>query len=265
MIGYYIIFNYLFKVEKNKFNDILIILKKRIIMFKKITFILLCSVLSQASADYLIKFENNQMANNIPDAPEIESYSSCKEILESDNNANNGDYTITLNEDDVSVECDMTTNGGGWTKIVSNGSSLNTMKIFGETAEIEDTFYFNSEFGVGWGKNDNIEKSYFIDENFSFNEVYIQYSGSYNTPAGGLGYFYVRDNGDNVISLGDGHTNSASGQSLKVNDVVIFSQEQVNVVDRIDILNRKINEITMKGFTSSYPYTKRYIKNLWLR
>ena len=235
-------------------------------MFKKsfiISFLLLCNV---AQAEYVIKFKNAQSKNLIPEAPESVNFSSCEEILNSEKNEGNGEYAITLGSgEELTVNCDMTTNGGGWMRIVADGVSLTEMRKFGDTSEIESTFYTNNTLGIGWATNDNVEKSYIIDQKFSFNEVYVQYSGSYDTPVGGLGYLYARKDGNNILSFNDSHTSGVSGQSLKINGTTIIDREQVNVVNRVDVLNQGPNEITMKGFTSSYPYTKRYIKNLWIR
>ncbi len=235
-------------------------------MFKKsliVSFLLLCNV---AQAEYVIKFQNIQSKNLIPEAPEITSFSSCEDILNSEENEGSGEYTITLSSgEELSVYCDMTTHGGGWMKVIADGASLAEMKKFGNTSEIESTLYSDNTLGIGWGTNDNIEKSYIIDQKFFFDEVYIQYSGSYDTPSGGLGYLYARKDGNNILSFNDSHTSGSSGQSLAINGVLIINREQVNVINRIDILPQHIDEITMKGFTSSYPYTKRYIKNLWIR
>lgn len=235
-------------------------------MFKKsfiVSFLLFCNV---AQAEYVIKFKNAQSKKLIPEAPESVSFSSCEEILNSEENEGNGEYAITLGSgEELTVNCDMTTNGGGWMKIVADGASLAEMQKFGNTSEIESTLYSDNTLGIGWGSNDNVEKSYIIDQKFSFNEVYVQYSGSYDTPVGGLGYLYARKDGNNILSFNDSHTSGVSGQSLKINGTTIIDREQVNVVNRVDVLNQGTNEITMKGFTSSYPYTKRYIKNLWIR
>lgn len=155
-----------------------------------------------------------------------------------------------------------------WIKIIDGvGTTISQMSNFGDTSQLTTTFSSDATYGITWGTTDNIYKTFIIDPNISFTEMYIQYSGNYSVPSGGLGWLQVRNDDATAHSLSfyDAHTNNSSGQYLYINNVAVFTASQTVVVDREDILTSSYRNVSMKGYTSAYPYTRRYIKNLWIR
>ena len=192
---------------------------------------------------------------------------SCLDILNKRQDLlNSGTATYSVNGQDIL--CDMTTEGGGWTVLVAdNTTDLAYLSKFGSTAQITSTFYTDSNYGIGWGTNDDSYKVLDISTQ-PFSEVYIQHSGFYNIPAGGLGYMYINTNNETILSSGDAWTDSSAGQSLTVQGNQIYRQSQSNDNNRvhsIDVVESNQIAVGMKGYTSSYGYTKRYLNRLMIR
>ena len=89
--------------------------KKSIVL----TITTLLSFSGMASAAYVIQFNNSQSKGMIPEASAQEAFSSCKDILDNGQSTGDGVYTITVNEKEFDVYCDMTSAGGGWTMVVA--------------------------------------------------------------------------------------------------------------------------------------------------
>lgn len=200
-------------------------------------------------------------------------FKSCLDILNNGYSEGSKIYTIDLDllgeKDPIDVYCDMDTNGGGWTVIINNSSTnLNYISQFGITAEISSTFYSHVSYGVGWGNNVSIMRN--INMEIEYSQVYITYTGTYNNPSGGLGFFSMTNHTESgsytLVGLNDSWTDAITGQSLTVNNTTVFDQERTNIINRTDIINRSGNffNIAMGGF-SGYPYTKRYINKLMFR
>jgi len=77
-------------------------------------------------------------------------FKSCKDILEHNNGAEDGLYTIDIGINNVvqeiQVYCDMTTSGGGWMKIsnqfVYNNNLISFYNLYGDTSsELENEFF----------------------------------------------------------------------------------------------------------------------------
>ena len=83
--------------------------KKSIVL----TITTLLSFSGMASAAYVIQFNNSQSKGMIPEASAQEAFSSCKDILDNGQSTGDGVYTITVNEKEFDVYCDMTSAGGG--------------------------------------------------------------------------------------------------------------------------------------------------------
>jgi len=119
--------------------------------------------------------------------------------------------------------------------------------------------------GIGWGTNDDTFKTLEIPVPNNSTQFTIVFSGDGNNPARGIGYLFIKDNSDNTIfSFSDGHASGGITQSIYIN-----GQKQTgtffNVINKevvVEIQDATSIFIKMKGYTSSYPYTKRYIKSL---
>ena len=109
--------------------------------------------------------------------------------------------------------------------------------------------------------------------------VAVTYSGAYNTPLGSVGQMYVRveDDSAQLLKFSDGSQASANGQLLHVYEpdgtsTTYLDSDQVNVVDRTDILNLSATavakgiKIGMCGWYNASPgdraYSPRYIKSI---
>lgn len=198
-------------------------------------------------------------------------FKSCEDILNKGYSEGSKEYTIDLDglgvKEPINILCDMTTDGGGWMVIVENPSTdINYLSRFGDTSEINSTFYSNPNYGINWGTNNNSMKNYIID--IPYSKFKITYSGFYASPSGGLGYMNLIDSSGvyKLIST-DAWTSDSVGQSLTVNGNNIFTKSQQNIIDRVDTVNSSSNSlrIQMSGYTSAYGYTRRYIRRLLLK
>jgi len=151
--------------------------------------------------------------------------------------------------------------------IITNGTTLDDLSALGiDISQIEDTFYTDDTLGIGWGTNDDTWRAIEISVPNGSTSFTITYSGYYNNPSGGLGHLAIVDENDNsLLVFSDVWTNDSEGQSLYINEETIFEKSEINIKNRTDIV--QLNGATkiyikMKGYTSSYPYTKRYIKKL---
>ena len=171
----------------------------------------------------------------------------------------------------------MVTDGGGWTAII-NPQDYQKSYLDQFPAQVDTIVNYGSYTspaqGVSWGDfttaADVSNQPHKIELNLEYNELKVTYSGFYNNPTQGLGFLFIgnQESVSNAINFNDSHTTDIDGQSLSVNDTLIFEEELINVTDRTDTIslpNSTLLQISMNAFTSNYPYTARYIRELWIR
>ena len=179
------------------------------------------------SAEYVIQFNNSQSKGMIPTASSQEFYSSCKDILDNGESTGDGVYSITVNNKEFDVYCDMTSAGGGWTMVVAQfeqdpvtnwnegiqadydpslysgkGFALSSQEIpshtqtaFGKSLDADFVNYFNYLYQTGTieefdvtGLKDN--SGYKIDRDALSHHTYHDPELSYTTNTSSFFYHY---------------------------------------------------------------------------
>lgn len=147
---------YLSKISKSKFNDIVI----------------------------TNEINNNQNTQE-PVTPQY--YESCNEILQSGQSTGDGNYEILSNAELITVYCDMTTDGGGWTRV---DKSQRNNTLIGDSRQHVKLTSFLGNYGAGQGIH---IIGFFSSNNLGVNLLAgmskPSTTNSY-TPANGDGYNY---------------------------------------------------------------------------
>lgn len=152
-------------------------------------------------------------------------------------------------------------------KIIDSTSTLASLSSLGiNTSEITSTFYDDATYGIGWGTNDSLSKSIFLDVPAASEDLRITFSGFYNSPSGSIGAVSVWDDEtDNLLFMfNDSWTHSTSGQSLQVNGTIIYDKQLIdedNRTETISVVGVNKIRISMNG-ASGYPMGNRYLNQL---
>lgn len=196
----------------------------------------------------------------------------CKTILDTWWSIWDGNYSIDPNSDSntIDVYCDMT--DWGWTRIIDGftNTSITRLDEFWDTSAIASSFWWNISNGISWWITNYNYTRFNMD--FQYESVKVVHNGLYNSPSGGLGFMLLDNEAVNsdsklILSSADAWTNSGQWQSLYVGENTILNQSQTQIINREDIIDYWPStqlSIWMTGYPG-YWYTRRYIKELWLK
>ncbi len=193
-------------------------------------------------------------------------FASCKEILDAGRATGNGLYNINLPNGTTQVECDMTTNGGGWTVIISPNLTSNYLEKFGDISNIENTLVINN--GISFGSFVTTEH-YWNNSPWTLNlnnipnnsEIFLSFSGNYDN--NGLGRMDINFNNES-ISFIDGMAENGEGHFIVKNgNTFMFSNNINNRQESFSGSNSIV--IKMNAYFNLYNYNRRFIHKLLVR
>jgi large repetitive protein len=193
---------------------------------------------------------------------------SCLDILDEGASTGDGVYWIDLGEGPILVDCDMITDGGGWTAIISPDDHSQTyIEQFPMAANSITSWTVHPTYGASWGIANITNLG--VELEISYDEYRMVGTGFYDDPSGAMGKMRIgtTSQGSNLWHLSDAHTQALNGQSFFVDGTTVFSGQKTDVVlreDTISATGSTVLSIYTSGF-SGFPFGKRYLAEVWVR
>lgn len=176
--------------------------------------------------------------------------------------------------------------GGGWTRIIKdNSTTVNDLALFGNTDEINSSFYSDPVMGIGWGEVNTtgganadcrFAQKFVMERLWNYTEIKMEVSATFGVvsdPDNSAGYMYISNNFSNATShiaaFNDGWLSEASGSnSVTVNGVVIRSQNAsfADLIAYPFTIPTSGNKLQVcLGGEDPFAYNKRYINSMWIK
>lgn len=147
----------------------------------------------------------------------------CRTILQSNSDATSGSYTINPNGDPRQVYCDMTTDGGGWTRIVNWDASSDSNDIFWDNATWDSgSNTINNSDSIAYSADGY--RSLLYDQEISIpnqGEIRLNLEYEGNSMEKSASFFYAADSNGDYYNLvcGDDRASYSDGYSGPINNV----------------------------------------------
>lgn len=136
-----------------------------------------------------------------------------------------GTYRIQNGANIINVTCDMTTSGGGWTKLIGStsetSSALQTyIQSIASTNQLVGGTWTNNGYGLRIsGTTGDAYSCIVYDKTSPFREIMFDYTSFYNSPSTCAGHMQVATSSSVLVATLDAWSNSIDGQIRTLNDV----------------------------------------------